>query len=148
MTNPPPILLGEDDASHVLLVRRYLQKGGLVNPVRAMDDGAEVIAYLRGEGQYADRAQHPIPAVVIIDLRLRSGSGLEILRAIRENKSLAHTPVVVMSGSTEDTDIDEVHRLGAAAYLVKPIAFSALLDVIHQLGLPWALQLPPGGDRP
>ena len=138
--NHPPILLAEDDSTHVLLVRRFLSKGGLVNPVHVLDDGDEAIAYLRGQGRYADRDQHPLPAAVITDLYLRRGNGLDILRAIREDDDLKGIPVVVMSGSTEDKNIVEVHRLGAAAYLMKPIAFSAMVGVFHQLGLPWALQ--------
>ena len=148
MTTHPPILLAEDDASHVLLVRRFLSKGGLVNPVHAVDNGAEAIAYLRGAAPYTDREQYPRPVAVITDLQLRAGSGLDILRAIEDDDDLRGTPVVVMSGSTDSAHIDEVHRLGGVAYLVKPIAFTAMLDVVRQLGLPWALQakLPEGRE--
>ncbi|HYU85837.1 MAG TPA: response regulator [Kribbellaceae bacterium] len=140
MTTHPPVLLAEDDESHVHLVRRFLVKGGLVNPIHAVRDGAEAVAYINGEGRYADRSEYPLPAVVITDLNLAGTGGLEVLRAVRSDERLKDLPVVVMSGSTQDEDVGAVHRLGASAYLVKPVAFEALLDVIRRLGMPWALQ--------
>ena len=140
MSHHPPILLAEDDSAHVLLVRRFLAKGGLVNPVHAVSDGAEALAYLAGEGEYADRERHPLPAAVITDLHLAGLGGIGLLEGMRLREDCADIPVIVMSGSTEGRDIEQAHRLGAAAYLVKPIAFEALLDVLHDLGLPWALQ--------
>lgn len=145
MTDHPPILLAEDDPSHVLLVRRYLAKGRLVNQVHAVSDGADALEYLDGEGEYADRDRHPLPAAVITDLHLAGLGGLALLQGVREREECADIPVVVMSGSVEGRDIERVHQLGAAAYLVKPIAFEALLDVLHDLGLPWALQRPQSG---
>ena len=147
MTTPshPPVLLAEDDQTHVLLVRRFLAKGGLVNPIHAVRDGAEALAYLRGEGEYADREP---PAVLITDLNLDGTSGLDVLRAVRTDDRLRDLPVVVMSGSVADDDINAVHELGGSAYLVKPVAFEALLDVIRKLGMPWAVQRPvPGKHR-
>jgi CheY-like chemotaxis protein len=142
MTEHPPLLLAEDDDNHVYLVRRFLTKGGLINPIYTIGDGAEAVAYLRGEGQYEDRDKYPLPAVVITDLGMTGTSGLEVLRTVRAHPALRDIPVVVMTGSTADADIDAVHQLGASAYLVKPVAFDALLDVIRRLGLPWALQRP------
>ena len=140
MTTHPPVLLAEDDESHVHLVRRFVAKGGLVNPIHAVGNGAEAVAYLNGDGRYADRIEYPLPAMVITDLNLAGTGGLEVLRAVRSDEELKDIPVVVMSGSIEDSDIEAVHRLGASAYLVKPVAFEALLDVIRRLGMPWALQ--------
>lgn len=147
MTSHPPVLLAEDDDSHVHLVQRFLAKGGLVNPIHAVRDGAEAIAYLQGNGGYADRARYPLPVVVITDLNLAGAGGMEVLRAVRDAEQLVPIPVVVMSGSTEDENIAEVHRLGAQAYLVKPVAFEALLDVIRRLRMPWALQRPEAEAR-
>jgi len=148
MTTHPPVLLAEDDESHVHLVRRFLAKGGLVNPIHAVHDGAAAVAYLNGDGRYADRAEYMLPAVVITDLHLSGAGGLDVLRAVRSDPELMDTPVVVMSGSIEDKDIAAVHQLGASAYLVKPVAFEALLDVIRRLGMPWALQRRPDRGRP
>lgn len=134
MTTHPPVLLAEDDETHVLLVRRFLAKGGLVNPIHAVRDGAEALAYLRGDNEP--------PAVLITDLNLNGTSGLEVLRAVRSDERHKDLPVVVMSGSVADQDISAVHELGGSAYLVKPVAFEALLDVIRKLGMPWAVQRP------
>lgn len=146
MTQNPPILLVEDDPSHVLLVRRFLAKGNLVNPVHAVSDGAVALAYLDGDGAFDDRARYPLPAALITDLNLAGVGGLELLEQVRARREYDDIPVVVMSGSTEGRDIEQVHELGAAAYLLKPIAFEALIDVLHDLGLPWALQRPREDD--
>jgi len=140
MTPHPPVLLAEDDESHVHLVRRFVAKGGLVNPIHAVRDGAEAVAYLNGDGRYADRTEYPLPAVVITDLNLPGTGGLEVLRAVRSDEALKDTPVVVMSGSIEDKDIEAVHRLRGAADLGQQVAVEAPLDVIPRLGMAWALQ--------
>lgn len=138
----PPILLAESDPHHVSLVRRFLAEGNLVNPVHAVGDGAEALAYLGNEDPYADPRQHPLPVAVITDLHLDGMGGMALLEEIRSREACADIPVVVMTSSTEGHDVEQVHELGAAAYLVKPVAFEALLDVLHDLGLPWALQRP------
>jgi CheY-like chemotaxis protein len=135
----PPILLVEDDASQALLVERVLSKARLANRLLKVRNGDEAIAYLGGRGQYDDRSRHPLPALVLLDVHLPGKSGLEILTWLRERRSLDHIPVVMLSGSAESEDIDRAFELGAASYLVKPVAFDALLDTVGGLGLSWAI---------
>jgi len=135
----PPILLVEDDASQAMLVERVLRKAKLANRLLAFRDGEEAIAYLEGRGRYDDRSRHPLPALVLLDVHIPGKSGLEILTWLREQGSLDHIPVVMLSGSAESEDIDRAFELGAASYLVKPVAFDALLDTVGGLGLSWAI---------
>jgi CheY-like chemotaxis protein len=135
----PPILLVEDDASQVMLVERVLRKAKLANRLLAFRNGEEAIAYLDGRGQYDDRSRYPLPALVLLDVHIPGKSGLEILTWLRGQRILDHIPAVILSGSAESEDIDRAFELGAASYLVKPVAFDALLDTVGGLGLSWAI---------
>ena len=143
----PPILVVEDDDSHVLLVRHFLRAGGVVNPVPAMSDALEAVRYVRGDGPYADRARHPLPALVLTDLHVGSASGLDVIAGIRDTPAGVTTPIVVLSGSSDGDHIERAYTLGVDAYLVKPVGFDALLDVVRRLALPWALLARRGGSR-
>jgi DNA-binding response OmpR family regulator len=135
----PPIMLVEDDGGQALLVQKVLAKSGLTNPVRTFGDGQEAIAYLGGQGPYSDRTEHPLPAVALLDVHVPHKSGLEILTWLRQQSDLVNVPVIMLSGSSESTDIDRAFELGADTYLVKPVGFDALLDALTGLGLPWAI---------
>lgn len=135
----PPVLVAMTDRRQVHLVRRTLAAGGLTNPVRATFTSASATAYLRAEGAYGDRVRHPLPAVVVTDLRLVDGTGLDLLRATRADPALRRIPVVVVGDAASDQEVEDVHHLGAAAYLSRPVLRQALLGVIRGLGIPWAL---------
>ena len=135
----PPILLVEDDRGQSLLVERVLRKAGLANPLRVFHEGNGALASLAGEDDYADRTRFPLPALVLLDLHVPGRSGLELLTWLRGQPGLGGIPVVMLSGSSESADIDRAFELGANSYLVKPVAFDALLDTVSGLGLPWMI---------
>jgi EAL domain-containing protein (putative c-di-GMP-specific phosphodiesterase class I)/DNA-binding response OmpR family regulator len=134
-----PILVVEDDLAHALLIERVFRKAGLQNPLRALQNGDEAVAYLSGRDGYTDLRLHPLPVLILLDLHVPGRSGLEILAWKQEQPGLSHIPVVMLSGSTESDDINRAFQLGAASYLVKPVAFDALIDAIGSLALPWVL---------
>jgi CheY-like chemotaxis protein len=135
----PPILLVEDDVGQAVLVEKVLGRAHLANPVVVIRNGEDAIAYLGGRAPYDDRERHPLPVIILLDVHVPGRSGLEILMWLREQKPLAHIPTVMLSGSAESGDIDRAFELGAASYLVKPVAFDALLDTVGSLGLSWAI---------
>jgi CheY-like chemotaxis protein len=139
----PPILLVEDDGGQALLVQRVLARAGLTNPVRAFDDGQEAIDYLAGEGSFGDRTHHPLPVLVLLDIHVPRKTGLEILAWIRQQPEVADLPVIMLSGSSESSDIDRAFDQGADTYLVKPVGFDALLDAVSGLSLPWTIERRP-----
>lgn len=142
-----PILLVEDDESHAVLISRVLAKARLANPVVAFQDGSQAFDYLSGHGEYADRERQPLPVLVLLDLHVPGTSGLDLLAHIRERPDLQSLPVIIFSGSGESEDINRAFELGVDTYLVKPVAFDALLDAIGALGLDWVL-LGRDGDGP
>ena len=135
----PPVLMVEDDESHALLVKRVFERAGLANPVRVIRNGDEAVSYLSGEGDYADREANPVPAVLLLDVHVPGRSGLEVLSWLRGRTELNGLPVLMFSGSAESEDINRAFELGVDSYLVKPVAFDALLDAINGLGLRWAV---------
>lgn len=131
------ILLVEDDANDVLLIRRAFAKAAITNPVHNVEDGDAAVAYLAGEGSYADRDDHPLPAVVLLDLKLPRRSGLEVLEWVRQNPGLHRLPIVVLTSSRESADVNRAYDLGANSYLVKPVGFDALTDLVRILQGYW-----------
>jgi len=133
----PTLLLVEDDPNDIMLFRRAKDKTNLANPLQVVEDGEAAVAYLSGQGQYADRNRYPMPALVLLDLKLPRKSGLEVLAWLREQPGLRRVPVVVLTSSKESTDVGLAYDLGANSYLVKPVAFDNLLEMIKALGLYW-----------
>ncbi|BBP03589.1 response regulator [Sulfuriferula plumbiphila] len=133
------LLLVEDDPNDVMLFRRAKDKSNLANPLQVMQDGEAAVAYLSGQGQYADRNRYPLPALVLLDLKLPRKSGLEVLEWLRRQPGLQRLPVVVLTSSKESLDVGRAYDLGANSYLIKPVAFDKLLEMVKVLGLYWLI---------
>jgi CheY-like chemotaxis protein len=132
-------LLVEDDGNDVLLIQRAFRQGNIVNGLQVVRDGEQAIAYLRGDGEYADRRRYPLPVLVLLDLKLPRRSGHEVLQWLKGEESLRRTPVVVLTSSAESSDVNRAYDLGANSYLVKPVTFESLLELVKTLGMYWVL---------
>ena len=132
MGDPFVILLAEDDENDAWLVKRALSRGDIHNPVMVARDGQEAIDYLEGTGPFADREQFPLPTIVLLDIKMPKKNGLEVLEWIRRNGGggLKLLPVIIMSSSSIQEDIDRAYQLGVNAYLVKPTAFDELVETL------------------
>lgn len=132
------ILLVEDEASDVFLMQRAFDKVKLVNPVQTVPDGDQAISYLKGQGQYRNREQHPLPEIIFLDLKMPRRSGLEVLAWIREQEPpIRRIPIVVLTSSKQSNDVNRAYELGANSYLVKPAAFEGLIDMVKALETYW-----------
>lgn len=129
MTTTRTILLVEDNEDDVFLMERALKGAGITNPLRVVSDGQEAIDYLGGAGKFADRAAHPAPAIVFLDLKLPLRTGHEVLAWIRSRPELESLVVVVLTSSNEPSDVRRCYSLGANSYLVKPPTSEQLLDL-------------------
>jgi CheY-like chemotaxis protein len=129
----------EDDPNDVLLIQRAFRKANLVNPIQVVGDGEEAVAYLSGQGVYADRGRHPLPILILLDLKLPRKSGHEVLAWLRGQPELKRLPVVVLTSSREAADVNRVYDLGANSYLVKPVAFDDLLKMAQTLNMYWLI---------
>jgi CheY-like chemotaxis protein len=131
------LLMVEDSQADVLLFRRALHKANLSNPLHVVGDGDAAVSYLGGQGAYADRQQFPLPAAVLLDLKLPRRSGLEVLAWIRLQPALRRLPVVMFTSSDSSSDIDHAYDLGANSYLIKPVSFEALQGLVRLLVPYW-----------
>lgn len=129
------ILLAEDDPGDVILTQRAFKKAQIVNPIQVVNDGEETIAYLAGNGKYVDREQFPMPVLLLLDLKMPKCSGLEVLRWLRAQPDLKRMMVVILTSSRETPDVNEAFDLGVTSYLVKPVGFDGLLEMVRGLHL-------------
>ena len=127
----------EDNLDDVTLIQRAFRKAGIGNPIHSVGDGDQALAYLSGVSEFADRVQYPLPALILLDLKLPRKSGLEVLSWLRAQPELRKIPVTVLTSSRENTDVNRAYEAGANSYLVKPVEFSALLELIKTLNLYW-----------
>ena len=135
--NHDTIVVVEDEADDVALIQRAFRKVGIVNRVTFLSDGESAVEYLAGEGAYRDRAAHPLPALILLDLKLPRKSGLDVLGWIREQPATRRIPVVILTSSRQSRDLEQAYDLGANSYLVKPVAFDDLLKMVDALKLYW-----------
>ncbi len=143
------ILLVEDDPNDIVLIQRAFAKAALVNPLRIVRDGEEALQYLAGQPPYDDRGRHPLPSLILLDLKLPRKSGLEVLEWIRQQEHLKHIPVIVLTSSREMRDVNRAYDLGANSYLVKPVGFEGLLEMLKAIGMYWViLNKGPESPRP
>jgi len=133
------ILLAEDDENDVMLIKRAFSKSHVVNPIACVKNGEEAVAYLSGEGEYADRLRHPLPFMLLLDLKLPRLSGHEVLSWLRAQQGLKRLPVVVLTSSREPSDINRAYELGANSYLVKPVVFEEFSTLLKQLQVYWLM---------
>lgn len=126
------ILLVEDNASDAELTLRALKQRNLANQVRVCRDGAEAMEF------FSDGAG-PVPKVVLLDLKLPKVDGLEVLRRLKKDERTRSIPVVVLTSSREEPDIERAYSLGANSYIVKPVDFEAFARAVSDVGLYWLL---------
>ena len=129
-----PILLVEDNPMDVDLTRRAFAKRNLCNPLAVARDGEEALGWM----DQVD-AGEPLPVVILLDLKLPKVPGLEVLRQFKGHPLLSRVPVVVLSTSREDADIETAYALGVNSYIVKPVEFEKFIEVAAQIDLYWCV---------
>jgi CheY-like chemotaxis protein len=137
------ILLVEDEDNDATLVQMAFKRNKIENPVQWARDGLEAVAYLNGEGVYADRTRYPFPEVLILDLKMPRMNGLELLAWIREHPEFRVIPTIIMTSSRHDPDIEKAYTLGANTYMLKPSAFEELARLVKLAHDYWAASVKP-----
>ena len=127
------ILHVEDDPNDTLLFQHACNKAGVVFDLQAVSDGDQAIAYLRGANDFSDRLKHPFPKLILLDLKMPRVSGFDVLTWLRKENLFTDVPVVVLTSSNHDADVRRAYDLGAKSYLVKPVGFEALVELVKTL---------------
>jgi CheY-like chemotaxis protein len=117
---PKALLLVEDDPNDVFFFRHALEQAEIRNSLNVVQDGQEAVDYFSGAGKFSDRSEFPLPALVILDLKLPRKSGMEVLEWLRKQREFRSLPVVVFTSSAHREDIERAYELGANAFVVKP----------------------------
>lgn len=133
------VLLVEDSPEDAELALRTLRKHHLANQLVWLKDGADALDFLFGTGAYAGRSLDQGPKVVLLDLHLPKLNGIEVLRRLKADPRTRRVPVVVLTSSTEESDLNACYELGVNSFVSKPVEFDAFMKVVSSLGFYWLL---------
>ena len=127
-----PVLIIEDRVIDLDLTKRALARHHVINPIHSARDGEEALAFLQRweEGE-------PLPVFILLDIKLPKVSGLSVLRAIKSHPRFRTIPIVMLTGSEDDLDIQEAYKLGCNSYIVKPVDFDKFMDIASRIGIYW-----------
>ena len=142
MRSAKTVLLVEDDAIDAMTVQRAFKDLKLTNPLAHVTNGEEALDYLKDPA-------NPLPCVILLDLNMPRMNGVEFLRVVKGDPDLRRVPVVVLTTSTEDSDVIDSYRLCVAGYIVKPVDYKKFVEAIRTIDLYWTIsELPsPGGEH-
>jgi CheY-like chemotaxis protein len=143
--NSVVILMAEDDPDDRLLSKEAFNEARLLNELRFVEDGEELIAYLAQTGKYSDPTLSPRPGLILLDLNMPKKDGREALEEIKANSKLRRIPVVVLTTSKAEEDILRSYDLGVSGYITKPVSLEGLISVMKAIGDYWLeiVELPP-----
>jgi CheY-like chemotaxis protein len=133
----PIILIAEDNENDVLMLERAFRQAAIDLPLHVVADGEQAIAYLRGDGKFANRAEYPLPDLLLLDLKMPRKNGFEVLQWLRDQPTLASLRTVVLTTSNDIWDINRAYGLGANSFLVKPLDFTDFKDTIQAIYNYW-----------
>jgi CheY-like chemotaxis protein len=133
----PHVLHVDDDSSDILLMQQACRRAGVNLHLHSVNDAESAIAYLSGAGMYADREHHPLPSLILLDLKMPRKSGFDVLNWIRTQKGLRGLPVVIFTASNQEEDIRKAYDTGANSYLVKPVGIHTLIEMVKLIHAYW-----------
>ena len=131
------LLMADDDEDDRLLTQDALNESRVLNKLHAVEDGVELLKYLRHQGQYSDKHQNPRPDLILLDLNMPRMDGREALKHLKEDANLKSIPVVILTTSKQEEDMVKGYGLGAASYITKPVHFEGLVELMKTLGKYW-----------
>jgi CheY-like chemotaxis protein len=128
-----PILAAEDEESDRIILELAFERAKLPRPLVIVRDGQEAVDYLSGKGRFVDRFAHPLPALVVLDLKMPRMSGFDVLAWLAKQPEFSEIPAVVLSSSADESDIGKARQLGAREYFVKPHSLDELIKIAQQM---------------
>ncbi len=131
------ILVADDDAEDRMLVKDALDESRLANHVNFVEDGEELMDYLRNKGKYTDKQKYPTPGLILLDLNMPRKDGREAVKEIKSDAALRVIPIVVLTTSKAEEDIIKTYDLGVSSFITKPVTFSSMVEIMKTLGKYW-----------
>ena len=147
-TKPITILMADDDPDDRLLTADALKEARLINDIRFVENGEELLDYLRKQGKFSGTVDAPRPGLILLDLNMPRKDGRTVLKELKQDADLRTIPVVVLTTSKDDEDVYKSYDLGVNSYIVKPVTFEALVDILQTLEKYWfeIVELPPARE--
>lgn len=147
MFDPQPIeiLIADDDSDDRMLIEDAFEESRLSNPLAFVEDGEQLLAYLRREGPYAEHKNKPLPGLIVLDLNMPKMDGRTALAHLKKDPALCRIPVIVLTTSQAEEDILKTYGLGVSSFISKPVTFDGLVEVVKAIGKYWIqiVALPP-----
>jgi CheY-like chemotaxis protein len=131
------ILMADDDADDRLLAQDAMHESRVLNELHFVEDGVQLLSYLRGDDDFSNRTLYPMPGLILLDLNMPKMDGREALAEIKSDPRLRRIPVVILTTSKAEEDMVKGYDLGAASYITKPVTFDALVELMRTLGKYW-----------
>lgn len=143
------ILIADDDAEDRMLIIDALKESRLKNKVHCVENGEELIHFLKNQEKYSDKEKFPAPGIVLLDLNMPKKDGREALKEIKQDKKLRSIPIIILTTSKAEQDILKSYDLGVNSFITKPVSFSAMVDVMKTLNKYWfeIVELPPANGK-
>ena len=133
-SNTRPVILSADDDEHALFfLTRAFNEAGICATLTGAKDGTEVIAYLAGEGRFSDREAYPLPQLLLLDVNMPGRSGLDVLEYLQRNPQFQNLPAIILSASTNESEIRRAYERGCRAYVSRPAGFPELVELVSAL---------------
>lgn len=145
LVKPITILMADDSEDDRYLARAALKESRVRNELREVEDGEELMEYLQRRGRYADPESSPRPGLILLDLNMPRMNGREALQMIKADPLLRRIPVTVLTTSTDEADVIESYELGVSSFIIKPVSFESLVEVMRAFGRYWIdiVEIPP-----
>ncbi|GAA4829816.1 response regulator [Algivirga pacifica] len=134
---PITILYADDDPEDRMLALEAFEESNLNNKLTFVEDGEELLDYLYHQNKYSDTEKHPTPGLIILDLNMPKKDGREVLKELKKDSKLSAIPVVVLTTSSSEDDIQDTYKLGVSSFITKPVTFESLVETIQTLGKYW-----------
>jgi CheY-like chemotaxis protein len=147
--SPIRIVVADDDMDDRMMIKDAFEESKLGNPVDFVEDGVQLMEYLRREGEYKHLASQPFPGFILLDLNMPRKDGRTALKEIKESAELHRIPIVILTTSKAEEDIIKTYNLGVNSFICKPVSFDKLVDIVKTVGHYWIeiVALPPECQR-
>lgn len=131
------VLLADDEPNDLFFFTHAFEQARILNPIKTVSDGQQVINYLSGESEFSDRQRFPLPILLVLDVKMPRKSGLDVLQWLQEQQSLRSIPTVMLSSSAHPDDVEKAYQLGANSFIVKPQGVAARIELAKLINSYW-----------
>ena len=134
---PMTLLMADDDEDDRIMIKDALKEANLNNPIEFVENGEELIGYLKQTGKYSDKKKSPRPGLILLDLHMPVKDGFEVLKEIKSDPDLHQIPIIILTTSKDEEDVAITYNLGANSFIIKPVSFKKLVEIVETIGKYW-----------